>query len=152
MDIKIVFDNTKRITDHRDESDEWSADSTHTDVSIKGIHVVSKKQYSDLTIPFDVVANKPYFLLMVRYTTGNSFAKHTGQIDFVDLYQSAEKAYQNKKAIQQHYQQYQDDNEMEDQFNIQLTMDDGQKVQFSPSWIGYFESLESVDVVMVEVI
>lgn len=109
------------------------------------------------------------YKIKVEYRTGNSFGNHD-ETDYVDLgWENLDIVKENLKRITEHYEWYRDinncsrwspkqqvkkpewikekDDEMA-QYIINLKLDDGTERNYSPFWIGYFECLYSLEIVM----
>jgi hypothetical protein len=131
------------VTTAADPEDSWSADSTHTDHFINGFTMSGN---SGLPVGFTPVADKDYFLVYALYTTGDSFSSHSGELEYIGLYQSAEFAYNIKQKLESH------DDAGETRYNIDLTTEDGREYTLCIPWIGYFESLDSITVEVVRLL
>lgn len=121
--------------------------------SIDTIHIIEgielSERYFDLDVPFDVTDDKIYYLVYGIYNTGDSFHSDTGEIEFVDLYENEDDAYDCQKVLEAHYKVYIDNNKIE---FCDLTRSNGIKYRFHAPWIGYFEELcyLQIDMVMLE--
>lgn len=145
--IRIVDITQTVITRPRDPDDKWDGDDTYTSHHIQGfLPVKGEKEFRDLDIPFKVSKDKTYYLLYVIYSTGDSFHHEEGCIEFIDLYQTKDKAEIAAKAIEKHYEKNKEYNIGKDRYSLPLTRDDLSKIVVCPPWIGYFDRLTSVNV------
>ena len=98
---------------------------------MQGLRKVSSGSYFDLIVA--APAQKQYYLVWVRYGTGDSFHQNDGRISFVHLCKSradAEFLTSKLKMIKGHKT---------------VTLPSGDKVSVSPDWEGYFESFEGAE-------
>jgi hypothetical protein len=79
-----------------------SRDTVVTHHDIRGFSVSTG--YSDLETLLKI-KDKDYFLLYVLYSTGDSFGRDEGRIDFVELYDDKELAHAAEKVIRECYLQ-----------------------------------------------
>lgn len=141
--ILILNNQYTDITRHADPEDRWDADNTSTDHNIYGFKVVSEKQYYDLTVDFDCKKDHAYQLLYVLYSTGDSFSHHDGKIEFIGMFADPDLAIKNKKIIENQYRKDASD------WSLTLYANHKTKYKMHAPWCGYFESLESVEIVDV---
>ena len=135
--VQIVDDVYSEVTRHADPDDRWDADDTYTSHSIRGFKVV--KGYYDLAVGFEPSYDKTYFLLYATYSTGDSFSHHEGEIEFVDLYEDENVAYENLRRLQQ----------LEAGYSAKLLHENGEEYIFNVPWVGYFESLSDLEVTAI---
>jgi hypothetical protein len=88
-----------------DPDDRWSREETSSTHDIVGFCVADK--YGDLEVDFVPNEDDTYYLLAVTYSTGDSFNRHDGAIEFVHLYKDENVAYENMRRIQKHHDVYQ---------------------------------------------
>ena len=105
------------------------------------------------------------FIIEITYSTGDSFHNEEGCIETIDFNWHDEKIVdENVNRIKEHYEWYQQENEryrrndekvekpkwllpeIESDYGINFKLDSGMEQRFSCCWIGYFESLSSVEV------
>lgn len=154
--VRVLADQHTSVTEAADPKDEWSADSTASEVYIKGIEVLSENEYFDLVVPFDVMPNKEYYLVFVNYDTGDSFSHHSGQICYLDLFQSKELAHDLAKKIQENAKEPYDYSTAKKgqrlPNSVAYKWDNGQEVDcYAATWKGYFERFNHVSVESVTV-
>lgn len=138
------------VTNEADPNDEWSADSTDANHTIRGIRLVNDQNYLDLTVPFVVEPGKDYFLLYATYTTGDSFSSHGGRLEFIDLFSTYEKGQAAKTEIQKSQLSRSKNKDWKQQHGFNYTREDGSKISAEWAvWDGYFEHLERLCVVPV---
>lgn len=140
--IKIIDDEYTQITREADRNDEWGADDTATSHHIRGFKVTEAKQYWDLIVGYDVKPEVAYYLVYVLYSTGDSFSHHTGRITFIDMYQTIEEAEKAVKVIEKGVND-------DDKYSINYIDNSGNDAKMYCPWIGYFESLEDVNIEIV---
>ncbi len=150
-----LYDNVHsiRIEDHAygevtragDVADEWDRDDTHTDHNIRGFHAAPENSdmISDLWVPYEPEYGIDYYLLYVVYSTGDSFGHDSGEgIEYIGLYTKDELdvARENKRKIEAH------DKDVESKyFHVSLQTPSGQTFQQHTPWVGYFESIDYIE-------
>jgi hypothetical protein len=149
--IRVIDHTYGEITRHATR-DEWDRDDTYTSHNIEGIKLVDENDYSDLTVPFKVEPDKTYYLLSVIYDTGDSFGRDEGRIEFIELYIDLDLAKKNQAAIEDHNKKYRDSYYDDETPRLIIENQVGTKIDYYPSWYGYFERLSEVRInsVMVE--
>lgn len=130
--IIINSDNEQYIT--RKGTGNWDNDDTSTNVIVNSFSTVEESAYHDLTVAFDPDPNKEYYLLYVRYSTGDSFSNHSGLIEYVGLFQNQETARKNALLISENSNSY----------SLNFIDDDGSEWFQSVPWSGYFERIEDI--------
>lgn len=85
------------ITKEADPDDEWSKESTYESHSIRGIE--TGPNCYELKVEFPVLPNTPYYLLYYNYSTGDSFGRDEGKIEFVGLYRDPTLAHKCEAAM-----------------------------------------------------
>lgn len=137
--IRVQFDY-QTSTHGAEESDEpyaWRGITTYDWFSVTGIEAVPAPQYRDLTVPFQVNPDQDYYLVYARYMTGDSFGSDERH-EFVDLFTTIAAAQQCVRDLG-HVVDY----------STRYTRDDGTIIDTHIPWHGYFERLESIEVVTV---
>jgi hypothetical protein len=147
--IRVINKTHTHITRHRDPNDEWDADDISIDNNITGIEIVTdEKYYGDLDVPFEVKPNQTYYLLYAIYGTGDSFCHSDGNIDYIELYEDINLANSSAQMIADDYKSYEKDH---NSYSCEILNSQGNIFKMSCPWKGYFESLEDVDVIPVNV-
>lgn len=144
MDYKVISDYREWTTREADHTDEWDRDDTDRENSIEGISKTGG--YLDGTVSFDLVPDKPYYLLYGIYSTGDSFGHDSGRIEFVDLYESEAFAKDMQKRLETHDQKNSGYNVRNPQWSVKLKTESGKRYDFHVPWLGYFEALEYVEI------
>lgn len=140
VNYKVLYDSWTEVTRESNSNDQWDRDDTDTSHSINGFKIVDKDNYFDDSINFDAEYDRPYFLLYVLYSTGDSFGHDGGQILFLGLFENMETAQRNLERIRNHSSEG-------DKFSMDLIAEDGDKLvkyQIHVPWVGFFENLEDV--------
>jgi len=134
--INIVDNDYVVVTRHADPDERWDGDDLSMDHSIEGFNLV--EGYGDLEVGFEPDFDKTYFLLYGIYSTGDSFHHEEGRIEFVDLYEDREVAWENYRRL-----------EKSNEYTVTLKHESGKEYGFYVPWRGYFENLSSLDVLAV---
>lgn len=146
MKIKVINNSFTEVTRAADPNERWDADDTDTFNSIEGIKIVTnEKCHYDLDTEFDVKAGREYYLVYAEYTTGDSFGSASGLIDFIQLYRTLAKA---KVCIATLTAKPIDDT---CQYSADIVTESGKVLTYGKPWIGYFESLDNLDIAYVMV-
>ena len=144
--IQVIDRVYTYVTREGDPEDRWDRDSTGESHDIQGIRVVDENDYFDLTVDFEVVDDRDYYLLYGIYSTGDSFGHDEGRIQFVDLYESREVAEENAKRLRKH-----NDGDSDDGYTATLVTEEGKDHEFYVPWKRYFERLSYLEVEPVRV-
>ena len=153
MNIHVVNESTEEITRHATR-DKWDRDDTRQSHDIQGIQIVPKKAYYDLTVSFDVVPDKSYYLIYVLYGTGDSFGHDENRIAFIELFQDKAKAKALKKLIEDNHAEVHDKDGLSftDSYTMKYLNEQGTEIVLQKNWEGYFESFNGCKVQEVELI
>lgn len=162
--VKVIDVVHVSVTREGDPNERWDGDDTYESHHIKGIKVVDEGSYYDFVAAFDVDPSKTYYLLYTIYSTGNSFSHEEGKIQFVDLFETLEKAQKNLKRIEEHNKTYkklndrwarpskEEQRELNklkktfDEWSVRLVTESGREYDFHVPWHGYFERLTTVEI------
>lgn len=148
--IDILYDRWSYVTRERDPEDEWDNDSTAADWTVHGLKLVEDKAYSEMTVAFDVVKGKTYYLVMADYGTGDSFGSYDNYLEFVDLFQTHEAAKAAELALLTPPPK--DPNNWYSTYQRTYVRDNGESVTVSVPWEGYFDHLNDLHILEVEVV
>jgi hypothetical protein len=145
-DIRIINNRYTEILKERDPNEEWDGEETVTSNDIEGFEIVTpedKYKTVDLPVSFEIDPKRTYYLVSVIYSTGDSFNRHDGEVDYIELYESSAMANATKKMIENSYKA----KDKEERYSIEILNNEGVMYQISSSaWTGYFERLEEVRV------
>jgi hypothetical protein len=147
--IQVIDETYTTDTSEPDPNDSWDRASTSTDHSIVGFQAAPEKdnKYYDLVVPFEPLFEKDYFLLYAVYSTGDSFGRDDGQgIEFIGFYREEQVgiAQENQRKIETHLRS------QNDSYSIKLKSPEGKPFDQTTPWVGYFESLDLVEIVRIE--
>lgn len=150
MRISIKHSTYTSVTRERNSDDEWDADDLSHSTHFVGIQIVEdEKKFFDLVTRFDVVAGRDYYLVVGFYSTGDSFHTETGVFELVELFETYEKAQACEKKLEAHYK---DKSKRKSKRSVIIETETGDSYEFSPPWLGYFESLDLVDVITLRLV
>ena len=146
-----VVDNYIEETTRQATEDKWDRDDTARYHDIREIKI-AKDKYSDMTAPFKIDPKETYFLLSVIYSTGDSFGRDDGRIEYIELYSDESLAKQNADEIEKHYTNHKDSYHNRNKVELMITNQAGKKYAYYCSWIGYFDFLQEarVDAVTIK--
>jgi hypothetical protein len=153
--VEIMDQHSGYVTREADHNDEWDADDISYTHSVMGIRTV-EEGYSDVTVPFEVVEGKEYYLVYVTYSTGDSFHHEEGCVRYIDLFESFDKANALAKAIETHYSFSDNEQRWADkkvkppkgykEWTLSYKNEADQEIETHVSWAGYFERMSNVTV------
>lgn len=144
--IKVIVHSYTDVTQEADPDDAWSSDSTHTHNTFTAFKVCKSKEGFDLIIPYTLVKERDYYLVVATYSTGDSFSSHSGRYEIIDMYSSYDRADAVAKHIEKDY--YDNNNN----FSFGFINCKGELQKISCPWKGYFESLDDVSVINIRMI
>jgi len=139
--LDIATDFLEEVVTPLDNMSFVKIDNHDNGVDVK---IVNSDQYYDLQVPFEIDEDTTYYLIVVEYTTGDSFNTDPGNFCNVEMYIDRELAYENAQKIRDH-----DDNKQDG--ILELTMQNGKQVRSPKPWIGHFESLDNIFVYPVTI-
>ncbi len=144
--IQIIDKCYSEVTDAADPNDSWSADSTHTDHNIVGFKFAKENFLTEIKVPFEILPNKDYYLVYALYTTGDSFSNHSGNMEYIDLYDNEDLANEVVKTIELDYKIYGKRKDSSfDNYSVVIKNNMGNEFKMSCPWKGYFERLDSIE-------
>jgi len=152
------------VTRERDDSDEWDNDDTSTDVTVLGVETEKERRestmYRDIVVPFEVVPGKDYYLVYVTYSTGDSFHHEEGEVNYVELFETREKAEKLAQIINVHYSFSGNEQRWSDkgtkapkgysEHELTYHNEEGREMKLYVNWTGYFERMTCVTVQKVQ--
>jgi hypothetical protein len=125
--IKIETDTQFENLGGYDPDDRWTRDSFSGVTTIQSAKIVDRDEFNTIPSKDDFVIGDKAHIVYAQYTTGDSFGSDGGNYELLGAFKSKDDA--NK--CEQHYRS--------------LSSDD-----YSVPWNGYFESLDSIDIVSIE--
>jgi hypothetical protein len=120
---------------------EWSPDNIYIDEPIKKAREKTKTWNVEcLECNEEVKPGDTLYLVIVRYSTGNTFTNISGAWHIAEVLKDREKAYEIEKQIWQDYNLYKNH-----RYDHKKLKKESVYSGYKP-WSGYFEDLESVEV------
>jgi len=132
------------------------------DDDLTGYTVVGDNEWHDLCVNFEPLDNETYFLVAVKYTTGDSMGRNPDpRWEHVELYRTEEEAAETAKIIRKHDDDKRDsrwgrwDDKLKKRIPVEVgpltyKLCDGTEYKTEyVRWEGYFESLEEIHVIPV---
>lgn len=141
--LRILRTGGSEVTRERNPDDEWDQDDTRAWTDVQGLEIAEDARMADLAIPFEPEEGESLYLLSVTYSTGDSFSRSEGLFDAIAAYRTEEKALRAAATIEAHSDR---EGGAWRYHALPLEAEDGSLFQASVSWIGYFESLDGVNV------
>ena len=136
--IRVQYDEYRHVTRDAYPDDSWDRGDTAADICIHAIEIVPERMYRDITVPFEVLRGKKYYLLWADYDTGDSFGRDENQVEFIDLFETVEDANTARDALLG-----------VKGYNGTYIRQDGTKITVHIPWYGYFEHLNSINITPV---
>lgn len=145
--IKISYSCFTEITREADPEEKFSGEESRSDYSFDGTFSLAKTSYFDFVLHEPPVADKKYYLVYVRYSTGDSFNRRDGELCMVEFLDEYEDAIALRNAIQKDYDKYDRHGYNPSAYSFKMTLPkSGRELTVSTgTWKGYFEVMESVD-------
>lgn len=142
--IEIVDDTRTSEYGDFDPDDTFSRPNTSTEHNIRGFSVGGESQYYDEVVLYEPEKGTTYYVLYAIYSTGDSFGHdEAGGIEYYGFYREdqLDVAKENKRRL----------NAAQEGAEAKIIMPDGSKEHnvYVP-WLGYFESLDDLDIAPVE--
>lgn len=146
MSYNVRIDKISRqhVTREKDPDERWDADDLDWDHDIQGFSVVGEKDCWDFVMSDDP-KGKTLHLVYVLYSTGDSFHHEENVICLVGLYEDIEDAMTVMDALEKDYEK--DDSRLP--VTVKLPKRGVEETIATSTWKGYFENLNSVNVVAV---
>ena len=146
--LRIDYSSYGYVTQAADPDDEWSRDSTGADSSPDGILLCLPSE-ATLTVPFEPACGETLYLLWCTRSTGDSFGHDSGIFEPIAAFRTPWKAQAAMAAVRAHYDRAKND-KMRSNYSCYFYDEAGMPFCAGGDWIGYFESLDSLDVTPFE--
>ena len=141
--ISIHKSTYEYVTDPADPNDEWSCDSTHCDTDVS--HLSEVKKHGDFIFTPNKIQDE-YFLVYATYSTGDTFHNEGGLFQPIAIYSELSPALKTKDYLEK----WTEKNKDSYSYSAVIQLEDGEggfkDFKFSVPWMGYFESLEGIEV------
>ena len=129
--------------------DRWDRDDTDASWTFNYVSIVEEKGYLDLVVPFEVKKGDDVWVVVAIYSTGDSFGHDDHAcVEYIDAFLDKHKARACRDAVEKTRKSW-DDRTDKDVSWIREDNTVG-KLDYVP-WNGYFESLDEVQCVYLEV-
>lgn len=134
--LKVLYTQHTEGPSYFEDSEEYRED--YTTFYVDGLKIDNK--YLDVETSLDIKEGEKVYLLYVVYTTGDSFStSHGGSIEFINVYRDIEVAKENERRINK--------KEETNDYHIILKTSNGEsEYRIYTPWIGYFESIDYVEI------
>lgn len=147
--LEIVDDSYSTETSEPDPDNSWDRASTSTDHNILGFKAApeSNEKYYDILIPYAPLFEERYYLLYVVYSTGDSFGHDEGSsIEYIGFYKSSQLdiARENKCKINDFARN------TTNSYSVKLKSPEGKVFDQAVPWKGYFESMDSMEIIEIK--
>lgn len=142
-----------------DTNDRWDKDDLSHDTEYHYVYPdENNRNHLELAVPFKLVDGNQYWLVVVTYSTGDSFHHEDGCTQEIGLYKTWKKANAAVEEINHHYSFCDRGRPWNskvknkkpkgwDAFSISIFNEVGRKEVVSPCWMGYFESIQAVEAI-----
>ena len=139
--IDFDYDTYVEETTVPDTDDPWDRANTSTDYTFNGTFSAKKDGYADVFMAEAPVLGRQYYAVVAIYSTGDSFGHDQGGcLEWLGLYNTCEEAYKVEHIVNSH----------SSKDVLKYPDGEGNIVEMSHvPWEGYFEDLDSVQVVPV---
>lgn len=145
--LKVLIDKYYNNRGGYDPDDSWSRDSGHYDNTFCGAYSMKspaalaesiKSGYiedPDVVVGADVNVGDAVYIVWAEYGTGDSFGHDGGNVEFIAGFIDENNANECADMLRR----------VED-YSYTLTLEDGSTHDMHCPWVGYFESLERINV------
>lgn len=143
--IEVLTDSYCDVTREADENDSWSRESTSTHWTVEGLKLAQNDNYGTVAVAFKPVKGEIYHLLYAVYSTGDSFGHDEGRnFEAIGVYKDRKVAEENEKRLTSAPKKGAN---WDDQFKAIVLKTEGLgEHKYSRPWVGYFESLDRLEV------
>lgn len=122
---------------YHDEDDEWYQDDLAYESNIYGYELLDEDSYGDFYLDAAPKMGDSFFLVYVRYSTGDSYHQETGRTALVALLEKEEDAVFLAEDVRS--------NTGEDFKPRKILLPSGRELEYyQGQWRGYFERIEEV--------
>ena len=145
----VNYDCHEYVTREGNRDDEWDRDDTARDWSFRNVFLSEEKSAWDLCLPFEVKQGDDVWVVLAIYSTGDSFGHdERACVEYVDAFLDKHKARDCARLVEASQKSYDDRTDKE----VKWIREDGSegKLDYVP-WNGYFESLNEVECLYLEV-
>lgn len=95
-------------------------------------------EYFDIAIPVELQRGDPVYVLVMRYSSGDSFGHSTGNGEVLWAFADARVAFKAKDTFLK--------DENRDSYSVNITLEDGSEIPVGNPAYGYFENIENIEV------
>lgn len=146
--LRVNSEYREYITRHATE-DQWDRDDTARDWHFRNVYIVDKNAAFDLVVPFDLKPGDDVWVVLAIYSTGDSFGRDDRySVEYIDGFMDKHKARDCARAVEATEKRWDDHTDKD----ANWIREDGSagKLEYVP-WNGYFESLDNVECLYLEV-
>jgi hypothetical protein len=119
---------------------------TSTSLSVNCLCRESPETFgTDIEVSPKVYNSEKAYLVVARYSTGDTFSRNRGEYAFIAVFPNSKEAGILKKEIEKHSEEYYDDKHQESSFESAMENPAYGTKLYCP-WIGYFDRLEYVEI------
>lgn len=149
--ISISIDVESHVTSRADPDDEWDRDNTSSSHRVIGGSLVSDASYSDVVVSEDYQAGTVVFVVHAQWSTGDSFGHDAGGAhEVIDVFtdialaQACADSLENTPVLETG-----DWSKCHKSWTAGYVRQDGTPTGYHRPWIGYFESLDWIQITPV---
>lgn len=127
------------------DEDDWSRDSTYTEWYIDKVvrYEVASKSKLNILDTINTKHKGKCYLVYAIYSTGDSFGTdESANLELIWVFNDKNLAEKAKEEIVTNYESYKGD-----RLPCYIEIDKGEVHLFNTPWIGYFENLETVEII-----
>lgn len=145
MKVRVETEVQTWVTRDSDPDDRWDRDDTDSslsDLSVFAVDNESFDRYDDFEVE-GVEVGDPVFVVVCKYSSGDTFGRNDGQIEIMDVFATANEAYKLIDVLENDPSEVKSKNGR--YIETRFSVDYNGKTYRKP-WVGYFEYLESLTV------
>jgi hypothetical protein len=147
--LRVDSDKREWTTRTGDPDDRWDRDDTDASWSFNHVTIVEEKDHWDIAVPFDIKKGDDVWVVAAIYSTGDSFGRDDRACcEYIDGFMDKFKARECRDIVDRSRKGWNDHTDKK----VEWIREDGSegKLGYVP-WNGYFESLDQVECVYLEV-
>ena len=139
--LRVDRDSHTYVTRTAASDDRWDRDDTSTNHTVNGIRIVGDNDYCDVIIEDTVSPGESLWLVWAVYSTGDSFGHDdAANIEFVSAHRDEGTARHNAGMLGSIAR------DADYGHRVKVLLDGGNTMDYTVPWLGYFESLDYVEV------
>lgn len=140
MILELDVEEYTEKTSIPNPDDDWGRANTHTSRTFGELKIVEKDGYNSFAL--DCNFGDTIYLIIAEWSTGNSFGRdENSNYDIVTAYTDLKLAKENLSILKK----------VSKDESVEITFQNGKKMKYYRSWLGYFERLNNLEIILRDV-